>query len=191
MTAAKPSPMAKAASLALVPATPRSAAVIEHAQYLTFMLEKEVFAIGILAIKEIIEYHDLTPVPMMPDWIRGVINLRGAVVPVLDLSARFGRRSTQVTKRTCIVIVEVETGEERQVVGVAVDAVNQVLTIPESDIEPPPAFGAKIRTDFIFGMGKVDGRFVVLLNTNQVLSIDEITDFEASNADVDGPLDEA
>lgn len=146
----------------------------ERAQYLTFMLGGEVFAIGILGIKEIIEYAGLTEVPMMPDCIRGVINLRGAVVPVMDLSSRFGKPSTAVTKRTCIVIVEIEAAGARHDMGVVVDAVNAVLEIPRSEIEPPPAFGAKIRTDFIEGMGKVDGKFVILLNVNRVLSVEEI-----------------
>jgi purine-binding chemotaxis protein CheW len=148
----------------------------EPEQFLTFMLAGEAFAINILSIKEIIEYHNLTEVPMMPASVRGVINLRGAVVPVMDLLARFGRMPSQVTKRTCIVIVEVEAevdGEpERQVIGVVVDAVNEVLDI--ADIEPAPAFGARIRTDFIQGMGKVRGKFVILLNVNHVLSLDEI-----------------
>ena len=146
----------------------------EHQQYLTFMLEGETFAIGILGIKEIIEYHSLTEVPMMPACIRGVINLRGAVVPVLDLAARFGKKSSEVTKKTCIVIVEVESGQERHHMGVVVDAVNAVLEIPASEIEPPPSFGAKIRSDFIEGMGKVGGKFVILLNVQQVLSIEEL-----------------
>jgi len=153
-------------------------AVLEPAQYLTFLLAGEAFAINILSIKEIIEYHSLTEVPMMPASVRGVINLRGAVVPVMDLLVRFGRKPSEVTKRTCIVIVEVEAevdGErERQVIGVVVDAVNEVLDIAASDIEPAPAFGARIRTDFIQGMGKVRGKFVILLNVNHVLSLDEI-----------------
>ncbi|MEO5658767.1 MAG: chemotaxis protein CheW [Polaromonas sp.] len=151
-----------------------AAKAADHKQYLTFMLGGEVFAIGILCIKEIIEYAGLTEVPMMPACIRGVINLRGAVVPVLDLSARFGRPAGEVTKKTCIVIVEVLAGEEPHDMGVVVDAVNAVLEIPASEIEPAPAFGANIRTDFIEGMGKVAGRFVILLNVNQVLSIDEL-----------------
>lgn len=146
----------------------------EQQQYLTFMLGGETFAIGILGIKEIIEYHGLTEVPMMPACIRGVINLRGAVVPVLDLAARFGKKSSDVTKKTCIVIVEVESGEERHDMGVVVDAVNAVLEIPSSEIEPPPSFGARIRSDFIEGMGKVDGKFVILLNVHQVLSTEEL-----------------
>ena len=157
----------------LVAAEPSRAAA-EQTQYLTFVLAREVFAFGILAIKEIIEYGSLTAVPMMPEFIRGVINLRGAVVPVMDLSARFGRKPTEVTKRTCIIIVEIEADGDRQVIGVIVDAVNAVLDIPASEIEPAPAFGATIRTDFIHGLGKVDGKFVILLNVNRVLSVDEV-----------------
>ncbi|ODU47971.1 MAG: chemotaxis protein CheW [Thiobacillus sp. SCN 63-374] len=134
------------------------AAPQDQQQYLTFMLGGETFAIGILAIKEIIEYGNLTEVPMMPDYIRGVINLRGSVVPVVDLSTR-----------------------ETQVVGVVVDAVNEVLEIPQDQIEPPPAFGAKIRTDFIRGMGKVDSKFVIILNVGNVLSIDDLALLEQAN----------
>ena len=143
-------------------------------QYLTFVLGGEVFAMGILAIKEIIEYADVTEVPMMPEYVRGVINLRGAVVPVIDLSVRFGKPSSPVTKRTCIVIIEVEARNERQVLGVVVDAVNAVLDIPGSEVEPPPAFGASIRTDFIRGMGKVNGKFVILLDVDHDLAADEM-----------------
>jgi purine-binding chemotaxis protein CheW len=143
-------------------------------QYLTFVLGGEVFAMGILAIKEIIEYAELTEVPMMPEYVRGVINLRGAVVPVIDLSVRFGKPSSPVTKRTCIVIIEIEARDERHVLGVVVDAVNAVMDIPPSDVEPPPAFGASIRTDFIRGMGKVNGKFVILLDVDHVLAADEM-----------------
>jgi purine-binding chemotaxis protein CheW len=143
-------------------------------QYLTFMLGGEVFALGILFIKEIIEYSSLTEVPMMPPSVRGVINLRGAVVPVTDLLIRFGKQSSAVTKRTCIVIVEVTGQGERQDVGVVVDSVDSVLDIPASEIEPPPTFGAGIRTDFIRGMGKVNGKFVILLDVNHVLAVEEV-----------------
>ncbi|OZI66987.1 chemotaxis protein CheW [Bordetella genomosp. 11] len=145
----------------------------EPSQYLTFMLGGETFAIGILAIKEIIEYHDLTLVPMMPPCIRGVINLRGAVVPVMDLQTRFGRVPSPVTKRTCIVIVELEVDDGGpHVVGVVVDGVNEVLEIAPSDIEPPPAFGTGLRSDFIAGVGKVRGRFVILLAVEHVMSME-------------------
>lgn len=149
-------------------------AASEQQQYLTFVLGGEMFAIGILCVKEIIEYGHLTVVPMMPDCIRGVINLRGAVVPVVDLACRFGRRSTELTRRTCIVIVEIEAEGERQDIGVIVDAVSEVLEIQDWQIEPPPAFGARIRTDFIHGMGKVEGKFVIILNVNKVLSLDDL-----------------
>lgn len=146
----------------------------EEGQYLTFLIGGEMFAISILGIKEIIEYGNLTTVPMMPEFIRGVINLRGAVVPVVDLSARFGRTVSEVTRRSCIVIIEVEADEEKQDVGVVVDSVSEVLEIPAAEIEPPPSFGARIRADFISGMGKVNGQFVIILNADRVLSVDEM-----------------
>jgi purine-binding chemotaxis protein CheW len=169
-------------------ATRAVALPVEPAQYLTFMLAGETFAIGILAIKEIIEYGSLTEVPMMPACVRGVINLRGAVVPVMDLLARFGRTPSAVSKRTCIVIVELQAGDERQVVGVVVDAVNEVLDIAPADIEPPPAFGARIRTDFIQGMGKVRGKFVILLNVDHVLSMDDMLALSAAGATADAAV---
>jgi purine-binding chemotaxis protein CheW len=147
----------------------------QQRQYLTFMLNSEIFAIGILRIKEIIEYGNLTEVPRMPDFIRGVINLRGAVVPVIDLGSRFGKQASSISRRTCIVIIEVEHEGEQQVVGVMVDAVNEVLDIAPGEIEPAPSFGAKIRADFIRGMGKVDGKFVIILNVDHVLSLDEMS----------------
>lgn len=158
---------------------PRGAAslpapALEPQQYLTFVIGGETFAIGILRIKEIIEFSGLTTVPMMPDCIRGVINLRGAVVPVLDLAARFGREPGVATRKTCIVIVEVEAQDGSQDIGVIVDAVNEVLEIPASEIEPPPSFGTRLRPDLIRGMGKVGGRFVIILDTNRVLSSEEI-----------------
>ena len=161
---------------ALVKADKRAepATVAEMQQYLTFTLGGEMFAVGTLIVKEIIEYGQLTVVPMMPNFIRGVINLRGAVVPVIDLGARFGRAETAVTRRTCIVIIEVPSDDGRHDIGVVVDAVSEVREIPASEIEPPPAFGAKIRADFIQGMGKVGGKFVILLDVGKVLSVDEI-----------------
>lgn len=143
-------------------------------QYLTFMLGSDAYAIGILSIKEIIEYTTMTEVPLMPACVRGVINLRGAVVPVLDLQVRFAQPVSPVSKRTCIMIVEVQGPEGQQAMGVVVDAVNEVLDIGGNDIEPPPAFGTRIRTDFISGMGKVRGKFVILLNVDRVLDLDDL-----------------
>ena len=152
--------------------TPASTA--EIAQYLTFQLSGEMYAVGILNVKEIIEYGSLTEIPMMPAFIRGVINLRGAVVPVIDLSARFGGRTTESSRRTCIVIIELAHEDERHDIGIVVDAVSEVLEVSSADIEPAPAFGAKIRADFIDGMGKIGGKFVIILDIQKVLSVDEI-----------------
>ncbi len=160
----------------LSPALNQAQTVVEAKQYLTFMLGGEMFSINILCIKEIIWYANLTEVPMMPACIRGVINLRGAVVPVMDLSSRFGKPSTPVTKSTCIVIIEIETQTEGepQNMGVVVDSVQAVQEIAASEIEQAPSFGSKIRPDFIEGIGKVNGKFVILLNANKVLSMQEI-----------------
>jgi purine-binding chemotaxis protein CheW len=166
-----------------------AAAAAQTGQYLTFVLGAETFAIGIMAIKEIIEYSSLTEVPMMPAYVRGVINLRGAVVPVLDLPVRFGKAASAVTKRTCIVIIEVALGSERHVLGLVVDAVNAVLDIPASQVEPPPAFGASIRTEFIRGMAKVDSKFVILLDVDHALAADEVqalTEIQQDQAQADG-----
>lgn len=148
----------------------------EDAQYLTFMLSGEMFAIGILGIKEIIEYGSLTVVPMMPAFVRGVINLRGAVVPVVDLSARFGRQNSAITRRSCVVIIEARADDgQSQDIGLLVDTVSAVQEIPAAQIEPPPSFGARIRADFISGMAKVEGKFVIVLEVDKVLSIDEMS----------------
>lgn len=130
-------------------------------------------------IKEIIDYGEITEVPMMPEFIRGVINLRGRVVPVVDLASRFGRGSTQIAKRTGIVIVETTGGYDdvevvQQDIGIMVDAVNEVVDINGQDIEPAPAFETGVRPDFINGMAKRDGHFIILLNVNRVLSVDEM-----------------
>ena len=153
---------------------PAMASAAEPAQVLTFVLAGELYGIGILSIKEIISYTALTTVPMMPAFARGVINLRGAVVPVVDLLARFGKASSEVTKRTCIVIIDVMLGSDRHVLGLVVDAVNAVLDIPQSDIEPPPAFGASIRTEFIRGMVKINSKFVIVIDVDHVLAADEV-----------------
>ncbi|BCG24835.1 chemotaxis protein CheW [Pseudomonas tohonis] len=143
-------------------------------QYLTFTLADEVFAVGTRSVREIIEYARLTPVPMMPPCVLGVINLRGGVVPIMDLRQRLGAGHTAISRRSCVVILEVERDDLRQVMGVLVEAVNAVIEIAAQDIEPPPRFGARIRTDFIHGMAKLDDRLVVLLDIGQVLSLDDL-----------------
>ena len=163
-----------AATAATAVAARQLATAGEANQYLTFALTGEMFAVGILNVKEIIEYGNLTEIPMMPSFIRGVINLRGAVVPVIDLAARFGGKASAVQRRTCVVIVEVAQEEGKHDIGIMVDAVSEVLEIPGTEIEPPPAFGAKIRADFIAGMGKVTGKFVIILDIMRVLSAEEM-----------------
>ncbi|MDD2760568.1 MAG: chemotaxis protein CheW [Methylomonas sp.] len=147
-------------------------------QYLTFVLGGELYALGILNIKEIIEFGNVTEVPMMPAFVRGVINLRGSVVPVVDLMARFGKDATQIAKRTGIVIVETtdKSDDKQQDIGIIVDAVNEVIDIGHQDIEPPPSFGTGIRPDFISGMAKRNDRFIILLNVDKVLSVDEMAE---------------
>jgi purine-binding chemotaxis protein CheW len=139
------------------------------AQYLTFQLAGDDYAFGILRVKEILEHETITRVPNAPAAVRGVINLRGAVVPVVDLALRFGLPATAVTRRTCIVIVEVQSDGEELVMGVLVDAVSQVIDLTADDIEPPPPFGAKVRVDHIVGMGKQDKRFVLILDIDRLL----------------------
>ena len=153
-------------------------AVAQGQQYLTFSVSDEVFAIAISAIKEIIEYRPPTDVPMMPPYIRGVINLRGRVVPVIDLAVRFGRAAGAVSRRTCIVILEFNQEDQQQEISVVVDAVSAVLDIADADIEPPPKFGAKLRADFISGMGKIADKFVIILSVDQVLSIQELSQLD-------------
>ncbi|WP_051711215.1 chemotaxis protein CheW [Andreprevotia chitinilytica] len=144
-------------------------------QFLTFTLGGELFAIPIEHIREIIEFGGLTEIPMMPNFLRGVINLRGAVVPVVDLAARFGRNTTEIARRTCIVILEVVQEEQILPLGVIVDAVNEVLSVEHGQVEPRPAFGAKIRADFIEGMISLGERFVIALDIQQVLSVEEMS----------------
>lgn len=153
-------------------------------QYLTFTLGEELFALAIPGIKEIIEFGQLTVVPMMPDYVRGVINLRGAVVPVVDLAARFGQPRSKISRRSCTVIIEVQAEDgERQVFGLLVDAVSAVLDIPAEAIEPPPSFGSRIRTDFISGMARIDGRFVIALDVDHVLSVEDMAVLSNVTAD--------
>jgi purine-binding chemotaxis protein CheW len=147
---------------------------VVHQQYLTFFLADEEYAINIRRVKEIIEYTTVTKVPKVPEWIRGVINLRGNVVPVVDLTVRFGLEEPPVTKTTCIVIVEVEQDSERTVMGVIADAVNQVIDLAPRDIEEPPAFGARVRLEYLFGMGKLGKKFALILNIDRVLSNTEL-----------------
>ena len=141
------------------------------AQYLTFSVGEEVFAMDIITVREIIQFASMTTVPLMPDFVRGVINLRGAVVPVIDLKSRFGRGAAQVGKKSCVVIFDAVREGEKVELGLMVDSVSEVVEIAASSIEPPPQFGTSIERTFIRGMGKVDGVFIVILDTDRALDV--------------------
>ena len=151
------------------------AAVAGGGQYLTFSLGEEVFAMNIANVREIIQYGPMTTVPLMPTFVRGMINLRGSVVPVIDLQARFGRGAAAIGKKSCNVIFDATRGGERVELGLLVDAVSEVIGIPDAQIEPPPNFGSSVRRDFINGMGKVAERFVIILEPDRALDVDEMS----------------
>lgn len=144
-------------------------------QVLCFSAAGATYAMGIASIKEIIEYGSVTRIPLMPAFIRGVINLRGAVLPVIDLAARLGFAPATPSRRTCIVIVEMQHEDERFDMGVVVDGVTEVLELQTADLEPAPSFGANIRSDFIQSMARIRGRFIIVMRLEQVLSIDEVS----------------
>ena len=138
-------------------------------KYLTFFLSNEEYGLEILKVREIISVMEITSVPQTPDFIKGVINLRGKVIPVVDLRLKFGMPETEYTKETCTIVVDVQGLQ----MGIVVDTVSEVLDIAESDIEPPPAFGSTIKTDFILGMGKVKEEIKILLSIDKILSAEE------------------
>ena len=142
------------------------------AQFLTFQLAEGVYAMDIVTVREIIQYGTVTPVPLMPEFVRGVINLRGAVVPVVDLQARLGKSAATVGKKTCIVIFDGTHNGERVELGLMVDAVSEVIEIAPDQVEPAPQFGSAVPREFIRGLAKVKDRFVVLLETDSALDIE-------------------
>jgi len=149
-------------------------AVTEQDQHLTFELSDEELAVPVMNIREIIRYGKLTKMPMVPDFIEGVINLRGSVVPVINLASKFALENKNADKRTCIIIMEVDIEDDSVVMGIVVDKVLQVLEIPDDEIEPTPTLGAKIQTNFIKGMAKKEDGFTIILDISQVLSAEEI-----------------
>ena len=149
-------------------------------KYLTFSLDQEEYGIGILKVKEIIGMMRITPVPQTPEYIKGVINLRGKVIPVLDLRVRFGMASSSYTERTCIIVVEIDAVKSRLHIGLVVDSVSEVINIKGSDIEDTPAFGTTLDTDYILGMAKAGSNVRILLDIDRVLSADEMLMLEAA-----------
>lgn len=143
-------------------------------QALTFLLAEDVFALDIRSVREIIQHGAMTPVPLMPAFVRGVINLRGSVVPVIDLNARLGRSPAQPGKKTCVVIFDAQRDGERVGLGLMVDAVSEVVDIPAGAIEPPPNFGTVVQREFIQGIGKLADRFVIMLDPDRAMDLEEM-----------------
>nr|WP_319491523.1 chemotaxis protein CheW [uncultured Desulfobacter sp.] len=147
---------------------------IKTGKYLTFSLESEEYGIGILKVKEIIGMLPITSVPRTPEFVKGVINLRGKVIPVIDLRSKFNMKSKSYNDRTCIIVVEIDAAESTVLIGIVVDTVSEVLNIKEDEIEETPAFGTKLDTRYILGMAKQDGGVKILLNIDKVLSSNEM-----------------
>lgn len=148
--------------------------IASESQYLTFRLDAEMFAMRLSQTREVIEYGGVTQVPLMPNFLAGVLNLRGEVVPIIDLALRLGRKSIKINRRTCVIIVEVDHEEQRFTLGLLADAVSEVCEIAQTDIEAAPSFGANVRAEFIAGIAKIEGQFVVLLDADRTLSIKEL-----------------
>ena len=143
-------------------------------QYLTFKLQEEVFAVDISQVREVLELDKVTKVPQTPEMMRGVINLRGAVVPVIDMRLKFGMGETEKTVNTCIIIVEISLDEETTLIGALADSVQEVIDLNEDQIEPPPKIGTRLNTDLIRGMGKRDGEFIIILDIEKIFTMEEL-----------------
>lgn len=161
--------------------------ITESRQYLTFSLDDEIFAVDVAKVREILEFSTITKVPQTPDFMRGVINLRGSVVPVIDMRLKFGMAETERTVNTCIIVVEIASGDETIVLGMLADSVQEVFEMEPGNIEPAPRIGMKLDTSFIMGMGKHEEQFIIILDIDQVFSGNELSDFvEPGKAAVNG-----
>jgi len=150
----------------------------KEGKYLTFSLANEEFGIGILKIREIIGMMSITTVPQTPEFVKGVVNLRGKVIPVIDLRLRFGMETVEYNERTCIIVVEIETAKGSVTIGVVVDSVSEVLNIVAEDIEDTPSFGTNLKTDYILGMAKAEGSVKILLDIDRILTNEETASLE-------------
>ena len=148
--------------------------ISETVQYLTFKLAEETFALDVAKVREILEQTNITKVPQTPDFMRGVINLRGSVVPVIDMRLKFGMSATEQTVNTCIIVVEVQLEDDVIVLGALADSVQEVIEMEPNQIEAAPHIGTSLNTDFIRGMGKHDGRFIMILDIDKVFTSEEL-----------------
>ncbi|MDY6969541.1 MAG: chemotaxis protein CheW [Spirochaetota bacterium] len=161
----------------------------DYVKYLTFKQGNELYGIVVSSVKEVIDYTHVTKVPRAPQYIRGVINLRGDVVPLVDISSLFYNEKNEITKLTCIVIVEVDYDDNNKVmIGMLIDAINSVADISSKDIELPPEFGAKIPVEYISGVGKIENKFVILLNVNKALDINELSRFNKEEQGINNSM---
>ena len=159
------------------------AGIMETTQYLTFKLDEEVFALDITKVREVLDFTTITKVPRTPEFMRGVINLRGSVVPVVDLRLKFGMSKTEKTVNTCIIIVEVAVDGETTVLGALADSVQEVMDLEPDQIEPAPKIGTRLNTEFIKGMGKRDDNFIIILDIDKVFSTEELALVQATQAE--------
>lgn len=149
--------------------------ITQTSQYLTFILDQEIYAMDITQVREVLDFTKITKVPRMPDFIKGVINLRGGVVPVVDLRLKFGMSQAQKTVDTCIIIIEINIQETQTLLGIMADSVQEVMSMEPDQIEPAPKIGTRLKTEFIKGMGKKNDEFIIILDSDKVFSTDELT----------------
>ncbi|MBU2513482.1 chemotaxis protein CheW [bacterium] len=147
---------------------------LETMQFLTFRLDGEVFAFDISKVREVLEYGTITKIPQTPDILKGVINLRGSVVPVIDMRVKFGMGEVEKTVNTVTIITEIEIDNEVTMIGAMVDSVSEVMNLDSEHIEPPPSIGTQLNTDYIKGMGKKDDQFIIILDIEKIFSMDEL-----------------
>ena len=152
------------------------------AQYLTFLLDGELFAVDISKIREVLEFTSVTKVPRTPPFMRGVINLRGSVVPVIDMRAKFHMSKTEKTVNTCIIILEIVLEDGITVMGALADSVQEVMELNSEQIEPPPKIGTHLHSDFLVGIGKHEGKFIMILDIDKIFSVSELSDIQVSAA---------
>jgi len=155
--------------------------ITEVRQYLTFTLEDELFAVDVIKVREVLDYTNITKIPRTPDYMRGVINLRGSVVPVLDLRLKFGMTKTENTINTCIIVMEVVTDTETIILGALADSVQEVFELEPDQIEPTPRIGTRFNAEFLKGMGKRDDKFLMILDIDKIFTFEELSEMQEAN----------
>ena len=163
--------------------------ITQTSQYLTFILDQEIYAMDINQVREVLDFTKITKVPRMPDFIKGVINLRGGVVPVVDLRLKFGMAQVERTVDTCIIIIEINIQETLTLLGIMADSVQEVMSMEPDQIEPAPKIGTRLKTEFIKGMGKKNEEFIIILDSDKVFSADELTIVQEVEDNI-GPIQE-